>query len=154
MVQRRHLPFASCLRGALGEDENGGMRHGVSPPAPWGSSKGEGRANGSCWCGESMCKLPALQQPTVLTLHNIKVYINSVKGNSFQRRVCLCNFSQDRKGNTACTTLLCMCTCLSGSLQCTQELKTQIFLQREFGLQGEGEGIGTDPSFIFSIATE
>lgn len=83
-------------------------------------------------------------------------YINSVKGNSFQRRVCLCSFSRDCEGNTARVTLLCMCACLSGScsLQCTRELKMQIFLQRKFGLQGEGEGIGTNPSFIFSIATE
>lgn len=68
------MPFASCLRGARGEDENRGMWHGVSPPAPWGSPTGEGKANGTCWCGESVSKLPALQQPTILMLRKIKVY--------------------------------------------------------------------------------
>lgn len=66
------------------------------------------------------------------------------------------NISQDCKGNAARMTLFCMCACLSGSfsLQCTQKLKMQIFLQRKFVLQCEGEGIEIEPSFIFSIATE
>lgn len=68
------VPFPSCLCGAQREDGNRGMWHGVSPPAPWGSLKGEGKASGTCWRGESMCKLPALQQPTILTIRNIKAY--------------------------------------------------------------------------------
>lgn len=68
----------------------------------------------ACASSQRCSSLPALR-------YVILRYINSVKGNSFQRRVCLRNFSRDCEGNTACMILLCMCACLSGScsLQCT-----------------------------------
>lgn len=61
-------------------------------------------------------------------------YINKVKGNSFLRRVCSCNFSQ----NCEQWTLVCICPCLFSSfcLQCTQEVADLI--AKEIWLAGQG----------------
>lgn len=146
------MSFSFCLYGVQGEDEIRGMWCGVSPPAPWGSHQGEeGKWYLLVWWKHIQAPSIAAEYHSYIVLR----YINSVKGNSFQKRVCSFNFSQNCEGNTVCMTLICMCACLSSSccLQHPQELKLQILLQRKLGLQGKEEGIGTDPSFIFFIAT-
>lgn len=42
-------------------------------------------------------------------------YINSIRGNSFLRRVCSSNFSQNCEQNAVGITLVCVCPCLSNS---------------------------------------
>lgn len=144
------MSFSSCLCGVQGEDEIWGMRCGVLPPAPWGSHQGEeGKWYLLVWWKH-------IQAPSIAAEHQPYIvlrYINSVKGNSFQRRVCSCNFSQNCEGNSSLhDSGLYVCLFVQLLLSATQ-LKLQIFLQRKFGLQGKEEGIGTDPSFTFSIAT-
>lgn len=141
------MSFTSCLYRVQAEDEIWGMWCGVSPPAPWGSLQGgKGKLNLLVWWKHIQAPSTAADYHPYVVLR----YINSAKGNSFQRRVCSCNFSQNSEENTVCMTLVRMCASLSTSfcLQRTQEFAD--LSAKEDWLAGQG---GTDPSFIFSIAT-
>lgn len=98
----------------------------MSPPASWGSLHGEERK----WYLLKMVSWKHIQAPSIATdsqPHVVLRYINSVKENSFQRRACSYNFSQNCEENTVGMTLVCMCACLSSSfcLQHTQDLSAK-----------------------------
>lgn len=115
--------FASCLYRVQAEDEIWAMGCVVSPPAPWGSLQGE---EGK-WYLLKMAWWKHIEAPSTAADYQPYVvfrYTNSVRGNSFQSRVCSCNFSQNCEENTVRITLVCMCACLSSSFcrQHTQEI--------------------------------